>query len=212
MSANKIIPKSQIEDYKYRGDEFENMNLLQFVKDTYERRSSYVNTLKDTGKDQSQDHEFTEEECSHPYSRIASPGRPSHNKSSYKLGHPSHGKLYRVKRRIGHKTLLEVVGKFFPRADDPENYEWYCACMLATIKPWRNLHDLKSKEATWSDEFNKFMKNADEYTRRIISNMQYYYETKDAALQNTKDKDIRGQKEKRRGMDETNPDDDECQF
>jgi hypothetical protein len=184
MPKNCMVPKSQVEDYKFRGDDFEDMNILQFILDTYERKISYVKSLvHHYPMTQTTEYESDEENIIEHSNEIFKTrnGRPSHDKSTYQIGHPCHGKLYRVRRRLGHKNLLEIVGKYFPRSDIPETYNHYCACMLALLKPWRQLSDLKQSNDSWVQTFDIFKSNASERTLKILSNMQYYYDTKDAA-------------------------------
>jgi hypothetical protein len=160
------------------------MNLLQFVKDTYERRTSYTNTLGSSSLTSNDDDDTSE--LQHPdehANNARKRGRPARPKDGYKEGHPSYGKVVRVLRPSGHKTLLEVVGGYFPRANDPDTYARYCACMLAALKPWRSLYTLKEGPETWEEAFTTFKGDADSDTIRILSNMQFYHETRDAAQQ-----------------------------
>jgi hypothetical protein len=203
MSEDRILPKSQLEDYKYRGDAFDDMDFIHFIKDTYEQRVSSMHSHSSTHEDDEDDDNSR---------RPASGGRPTiQTKDGYRQGHPSQGKVIRVLRQRGHKMLLDIVGGYFPRDDNPETYTHYCACMLAALKPWRNLHELKPEGQSWQEAYDQFRSEARPETIRILSNMQYYYECRDAAVAKAKEyhRDGAAGKEsgKERGSDDRNVDD-----
>jgi len=52
------------------------------------------------------------------------------------------GKRCRVVRQDGHETKAEFIGEWFPRNDDADDHELYCASMLAFFTPWRKLQDI----------------------------------------------------------------------
>ncbi len=58
-----------------------------------------------------------------------------------------HGNRCWVLRQQGHETLVQFVSTWFPRRDRPDRYEYYCASMLALLKPWRSMKDLKAGDA-----------------------------------------------------------------
>jgi hypothetical protein len=109
------------------------------------------------------------------------PGRPDNTCDVYLEGHPARRQKYRVLRNEDHKTLIEVVGKFFPRATDNHRMDYYYASMLLLLKPWRSLDHLKAANQTWLDAFDEFTSNCSDNTKRYLSNIQFYYESRDAA-------------------------------
>ncbi|KAK6977806.1 hypothetical protein R3P38DRAFT_2581092, partial [Favolaschia claudopus] len=79
------------------------------------------------------------------------PGRPKGMRSRYQATHPAYKHKQRAVRSRGHNNLLNFIGKYFPRRDDPDNQEFYFACMLVLLKPWRNLRtDLRTVDQSWS--------------------------------------------------------------
>ncbi|KAF8076843.1 hypothetical protein FPV67DRAFT_1383733, partial [Lyophyllum atratum] len=81
--------------------------------------------------------------------------------------------------------LPNFIGRYFPRCDDPENYSFYCACMLMLLKNWRDLQmDLKSAEETWEQAFNTFISSPEAQRKRlqdILSGIQYFHACESAA-------------------------------
>lgn len=62
---------------------------------------------------------------------------------------------------MGHNTLPNFIGRYFPRSDDPDIYPFYCASMLMLLKPWRDLTaDLKDASESWPDAFIRFKASA----------------------------------------------------
>jgi len=116
-------------------------------------------------------------------------GRPAHVRAQYMPDHPkmrTHRRVYRAK---GHNTLPQIAGPWFPRSDDPSIYDFYCACILALLKPWRRAHDLKKENEEWEETFARFENNASPEHKRIIAGIQYYYESKTACDSNTPEVD-----------------------
>lgn len=56
--------------------------------------------------------------------------------------------------------------------------DFYFASVLALLRPWRHLQDLKSEEKTWREEGESFLEAATSKDRHIIAGLQYYYDTK----------------------------------
>ncbi|TFK80707.1 hypothetical protein K466DRAFT_503419, partial [Polyporus arcularius HHB13444] len=82
------------------------------------------------------------------------PGRRPNERVRYGETHPKYGTKQRIVRTKGHNTLPNFIGRYFPRRDDPDIHSFYCASMLALLKPWRDLAaDLKAPSETWSEAF-----------------------------------------------------------
>jgi hypothetical protein len=60
------------------------------------------------------------------------------------------------------------VGEWFPRNDVKEKHKCYCASMLALLKPWDTMGDLKTLEQTFQDAFSKFIATVDKRVKDII--------------------------------------------
>src|ERR1700722_8779467 len=135
-SDGKVFPKSQVTDYTCRNEGLSGYNVFNFFVDTYEKPISQRELQKETRE----------------ISLLASngPGRPPHDRFRYLPNHPKHKVIQRIKRMIGHNNLPNIIGRYFPRRDDPDTYQFYCASMLLLLKPWRNIEtDLKSPSQTW---------------------------------------------------------------
>lgn len=192
MLNDSIVSRSQLKDYVYRGDELNNYNLLSFVKDTYEGPVD----AKDFA----------------PAPVVRRVGRPRNVRSLYKPEHTHSEKLCRVVRPKDHKNLLSIPGSYLPRDDRPETYPFYCASMLALLKPWRRVSDLKSEFSDWPSAFESFKRTASVEVLRVLSNIQYYHECSDAAARrkftSTDDQDFADQiRPNRRGVGAGNEDD-----
>ena len=122
------------------------------------------------------DIEEVEDDSGHPQR-----GRRKNLRVRYLEGHPLFKSKQRIVRSSGHINLPNFIGPYFPRRDDPEVYQFYCACMLVLFKPWRCLKtDLKTPSQTWEDSFKEFISKAPKTTQYILSGIQYYHECKSA--------------------------------
>lgn len=95
-------------------------------------------------------------------------------------------KFQRVVRTETHHTLPNIVGRWFPRNDDPEIQSYYSACMLVLLKPWRDLQrDLKSPADSWPVALALFVDSHDatkqQALRSILGGIQYFHECLQAA-------------------------------
>ena len=90
--------------------------------------------------------------------------------------------LHRVLRRPDHHALPNFIGSKFPREDDADDRDMYCASMLMLLKPWRDLaSDLKGTDETWEAAFNEFRRAASTKELNILSSIQYFHECERAA-------------------------------
>ena len=173
--------KSQVEDYAHRGLGLSPFSVLHFTVNTYEDYISIEQQMDDIeGPDMEADevidfHEETER------LRSSRRGRRKNDRWRYLASHSRSRSVQRVVRSVRHNTLPSIVGPFFPRSDDEQTYSFYCACMLMLLKPWRKLRDLKNDEQTWEDAFSEMKTNASQFTLRVLSGIQYYYESRSAA-------------------------------
>jgi hypothetical protein len=136
----------------------EQLNVLQFFTDTYE-------TTEKRTEDGSNPN---------PNSRR---GRPRHMRSYYIPSHPKHETHVRIVRENGHNTLPDFIGRSLPhRMDNGENNNYYFACMLMLLKPWRVITDLKSVNRNWEQAWDEFIGNASPQIRSVVDGIQYLYE------------------------------------
>ena len=165
-----MVIKSQVVDYQHRGVELEGYSVLDFFVDTYET---------DITKADREAELFNED-------AHRGPSRPRNARVRYLTGHPKSGSVHRVIRSQGHRNLPNFLGRWFPRNDDEEIYDFYCACMLTLLKPWRNLAtDLKASTESWATAFETFSHSAAPRARRALSGIQYFHECESAAQKDT---------------------------
>ena len=147
--------RDQVQEYIDRGEEMQDLSYLDFVRNTYDVfiADFNVDTLH----------------------------KRSHNPTIPYLPNSGHHKHYRVLRREEHETMITFSGAWFPRADDVTQRPLYCASVLALLKPWRTLVDIKRPDTTFEDEFAFFWNHQNIYTKSILDNIQYFYECSDKA-------------------------------
>ena len=164
-AEGEIQVRRQVEDYALRGLEFEGMGFLTFVVETYERR---------LGKE-TKNTEDDEDEITH-----------TRNLSTrYLSNHPKATSHCRIARADNHNFLPNIVGSWFPRRDGDESTKtYYFAAMLALLKPWRDLRQLKEEGVSWESAFTGYMQNAPQRDKDVVAGCQYYYETKTIAVNN----------------------------
>lgn len=161
-SKGKLHVQRQVEDYAFRGVEFEMMGFLSFIVETYERRDVY-----DTKKDE----KAMEEE--------QKDARPKNESRRYLNHHPRSSTHIRVARSEDHNVLPNIVGSWLPRRDGEEGSKsFYCASMLAFLKPWRDLYHLKRDDETWESAFESYMTIASQREKDVVAGCQYYYDTR----------------------------------
>lgn len=188
----KLYVHRQVEDYALRGVEFETMGFLTFTVETYERRlkneEGYVEADNDGNESIQENHEDRQ----------------------YLLGHPKHATHIRVSRSENHNSLPNIVGPWFPRRDGEETTKaFYYASMLALLKPWRDLRNLKKEDQNWDDEFDTFMLKGTQRDRDVIAGSQYYYETKNVGANRAFEERDGDVEESEEGNDEMGRDEDE---
>ena len=168
--------KDQLRDYKFRGEELTSMSFLEFMLETYE-------DSKDHKEDESVIGTLDTENAPRP----RGPGRPLSTRIPYQDG-AGKGKRCRIKRSQGHETLPKFAGKWFCRSDNDHERDLFRGSMLLLLKPWRDLHELKGATETFENAFDRFISQADEKARRVVANVQYYFECSDGAKAERKKK------------------------
>ncbi|KZT03542.1 uncharacterized protein LAESUDRAFT_615749, partial [Laetiporus sulphureus 93-53] len=71
-------------------------------------------------------------------------------------------------------------GQYFPRRDDPDKHEYYCASMLLLFKPWHQVQDLKGEFLTWQEALRYFSQQVSDVTLAQMSNIEHYHKCKNA--------------------------------
>ncbi|KAG2737209.1 hypothetical protein P692DRAFT_201653472, partial [Suillus brevipes Sb2] len=72
-------------------------------------------------------------------------------------------------------------GKWFASRDIVEDLPLHCASMLALLKPWRCLSDLKDHAETFIEAFDRFRRSASSRVLDTIENIQYFHECSESA-------------------------------
>ena len=171
-SQGQVYVRSQVADYMHRGVLLALYNVLDFFVNTYEenikKRLAKTNAIHESD-------DITQWNNNHvPY-------LPEYHKSRHKS---------RTIRQHNHRNLPNFVGHYFPRRDEPKTYDFYCASLLALLKPWRNLHtDLKDEDESWSEAYEKFLESAPKHIHRIVSGIQYFHECDTAAKEDNRRED-----------------------
>ncbi|KAG9098617.1 hypothetical protein FS749_003397 [Ceratobasidium sp. UAMH 11750] len=179
--TGSLYLRSQLDDYRYRADQLEGENFLDYFVNTYEER------IRKKAIDE------PDEELE---VNASTRGRPQNPRAPYQPAHPRTQTHQRVVRSNGHRNLPDVVGPWFARRDDPEVYALHCASALALLKPWRDLAELKAGCSTWGDVLNTFLGATSRRRQSIWANMQYYYQCQDSAGQARSDEEaMEGQTE-----------------
>jgi hypothetical protein len=108
-SAGRLYAKSQVTDYRYRGNELAECNIRDYFLKTYEAPISPSDRDVETNQRRE---------------GRSWPGRPRNLRICYM--HPRSQTKIRIMRTQGHLNLPDFVGKFFPRRDDPDERDLYC--------------------------------------------------------------------------------------
>ena len=148
----EITLKDQMKEYITRGTELENSSFLDFFLNTYEGEQS-TSSRKDN----------------------ETRGRKASERVEYLEDAGREGRR-RVIRAEGHETMVEFIGEWFPRNDNPEEAELYAAWMLALLIPWRKLEDIAGEDQMFSVRFERFKTNMNERTKDRLRGIQYYWE------------------------------------
>jgi hypothetical protein len=74
-------------------------------------------------------------------------------------------------------------GQWFPKREEETCNGLFEASMLALLKPWRTLADLKQENQSFHDAFNIFVANAPAETCWIMKNVQFFHECSKSARQ-----------------------------
>jgi hypothetical protein len=77
------------------------------------------------------------------------------------------------------------LGQWFSKQDPEDCNGLFEASMLALLKPWRLLTDLKRPEQTFWEAFTDFVHEASSETCCILKNVQYFHECREHANQHT---------------------------
>ena len=150
----KFLLKDQCCEYMDQGDALEHWSYLDYFLGMYDGK-----ILKE---------------------KVSTRGWPANMQVPYHGDHTRPG-CCRVLRSSGHETMPYFPRAWFPKCDDNDENGLFQASMLALLKPWRSVHDLKHDDETFRDTFNTFLIDASPTSASIIKNVQFYHECADSA-------------------------------
>ena len=160
--------KDQLRDYKFRGEELTSMSFFDFILNTYE------------GLKEAEEDSRLVEDSANETPKYRGRGRPLNIRIAYQ-DEAGKGKCCRIRRSEELETLPIFIGKWFCRSDDNYERDLFRASMLMLLKPWRNLHELKSDTETFENAYDTLISQPNKKTHRVIANVQYYFECSDGA-------------------------------
>lgn len=158
MVQGKLQIKDQAREYIDRGDALESWSYLDYFLGTYD---GFV--LKEQHS-----------QC----------GRNPSTRVPYREGTNRDGHC-RIIRSAGHETMPYFPGEWFPKKVNEDHNGLFEAYMLALLKPWRSVTDLKHANQTFREAYDDFVANAPLETCRIIKNIQFYHECSERARERT---------------------------
>jgi hypothetical protein len=206
-----LYTMSQVQDYALRGRLFDAFSFLEYTVETYEIRKSEMeeSRMNEDLSLQVRMYDGGKEEGSRYHGR----GRSRNQRACYMSSHPKFDSHIRIRRANNHNYLPNIIGRWFPERDDADGEEFYYASMMAMLRPWRHLQDLKLEDRTWKEEGLQFLATATEKERNIIAGMQYYYDSKTTAHRRNEDLtvDERGQGEDIDMLDENRNGEIDCE-
>ena len=158
MIEGQLLVRDQIREYMDRGDALESWSYLDYFLGTYDG-----STLKE---------------------KTSARGRKPNVRVPYRAGCNRPGRC-RIIRSPGHDTLPYFPGHWFPKLDTADNHSFFEASMLALLKPWRSLGQLKDGYNSFADAYRDFWDNTCDETHNVIHNIQFFHEcSHSASLQN----------------------------
>jgi hypothetical protein len=148
----RLRVKDQIKEYIDRGDALENWGYLDYFLGTYDGKILEPST----------------------HGRAPS-SRVPYQEGSNRPGH------CRVIRSGNHETMPYFPGQWFPKRQSTALGGLYEASMLALLRPWRSILDIKREDETFRDAFDAFMSDAPQSTQAVVENIQFFHECSDSA-------------------------------
>ena len=163
LEDGKYVPKSYVDDYKFRPERYEDYTLFRWIQ-CHRLRKRSAKSMEI----------FQERVENGNY-------LPNHGGTKFFPFLPDHPLFLTHEVTCDDiKTKMVVpnfIGGVLPRPDQGDR-EFYCATMLTIFKPWRNAGHLKTVEQTWNEAFTgcSFPSRESE----LINNLNLRYECLDA--------------------------------
>lgn len=157
MIDGKVEIKQKLAEYVNRGDALESWSYLDFFLGTYDGKTLKVKT---------------------------SPrGRPPNIRVPYKPNTQPQGRC-RILRSSGHDTMPYFPACWLARRMDNAEGGLYEASILALLKPWRSLTDVKDESQSFRTAFDHFLTTTSQENRNMVENMDFFHESSRTASAN----------------------------
>jgi hypothetical protein len=155
VTDDQLMLKDQLKEYADRGRPLAGYNFLDYFINTYDTDDAgrkMITVNREGG-------------CSHPHNeRVA-----------YKEG-TGRDNCCQIICSQGHETLPNFIWQWFPWDNDSQLQELHAACMIALLKPWQTLGELKGCQESFIHVLCQFREDAAPSTLCIIKNLQHYQE------------------------------------
>ena len=155
-----IIETSQLNDYAFRGEEFQDMNFVDFCVFTNHKRI-----------------DFDVDTPPNPNNYVPNPAA----RSMYHPDHPQSSTHYRQVCSNPSKGLPCFIGATFASPDIESERLVYLASMQVLYRPWRTWDDVMSWAIDWETSFASFYNNCPPFIQSCIENTQLSRQAREAA-------------------------------
>jgi hypothetical protein len=141
--------KEKIAEYVNRGDRLQNWSYLDFFLGTYDGK-----TLQE---------------------RNMLRGRTPNERVPYQPNTQPEGRC-QILRTTGHDTMPYIPGPWLAKQIENEEGGLFEASILALLKPWRSLTDLKPELNSFRTAFEQFIAGAADETKRAVENIVFVHD------------------------------------
>ena len=180
---NNYVGQSNVDDYVYRPDCYNVLNLYQWIQTSSKRKrpkrkqkKTKVEDDSDISEDGDSSDGNSEDESEKDWEDTNLEDIIKYQRFS--LGHPLHETHEVICDMNKINTIVpNILGGALPRSDSGDR-EFYCMTMLTLFKPWRLGKMLKEEGQTWDQAFLAYrFKNR---VKEIMNNFNLRYECLDA--------------------------------
>ena len=188
IEGNVVARANQVDDYRYRPRELENITLWDFCAqiDKVLKRRCVVFHSDDGMSDSSNDEIDDDDPAPYDFGTAInileddSRRRPTF---TFLEGHVEHNTRYARVRHPMCRVIPTLVGQGLPRRDRMDTMARHARAVLLLFKPWRHARDLRNHSSSWTDAYNTWLSDPDgtyPQKQRLIDNIQSIQECKDA--------------------------------
>jgi hypothetical protein len=97
------------------------------------------------------------------------------------LENSNHAGHCRIVKAANHETMPYFPGQWFPKRDVMDVSGQFEVCMLALLKPWRSITNIKERHEMFNNAFISFLSSAPKHIQTIINNIQFFHECAEKA-------------------------------